>query len=222
MMQVQYPNGVPVQNVQDKILPALAKVKAKLQGVAKSTNNPFFKSKYADLNAHLDAVEPLLEENGLMLLQPVTTMYSQSGIENVVTSRIYHIESGQSIESSMKLVGGSDMQKMGSGVTYARRYTLGSLLSMQALDDDGEGIADRGSKDKPEKAQSKVAPAKEPVKEAARIVTSTPAAPVAKEEPKKEEAKPARPSFRRPAKPAAAPQPQAAAPADEAGHGDDI
>lgn len=116
----------------DKILPALAIVKTNLSGVKKGTKNTFFKSSYADLNAHLDVVETLLEENGLVLFQPVTN----SDVGNVVSSRVYHTESGQYVESSMKLIGENDMQKAGSAVTYARRYTLGSLLSMRAVDDD--------------------------------------------------------------------------------------
>lgn len=125
----------------DEILPALAKVKRKLQAVTKGSDNPFFKSKYADLNTHLDAVEPLLEENGLVLFQPV-----QAADANVVESIIVHSESGQFVSSSMKLVGETDMQKAGSGITYARRYTLGALLSMKAEDDDGEGSMNRGTK----------------------------------------------------------------------------
>lgn len=124
----------------DKLLPALVKVKAKLQGVTKGANNPFFKSKYADLNTYLDAVEPLLAENGLILLQPVSIDHMTG--RNTVSSLIMH-SSGQFIQSSMNLVGDVDMQKLGSGVTYARRYTLGSLLSMQAVDDDGEGAIGR-------------------------------------------------------------------------------
>lgn len=133
----------PLVSNTDKIYPALAKVKSELGAIVKSANNPFFKSKYADLNTHLDAVEPLLEKNGLVLLQPVVAGY---GAANVVYSQIIHVESGQSVSSSMSLVGETDMQKAGSGITYARRYTLGSLLSMKAEDDDGEGSMNRGAK----------------------------------------------------------------------------
>lgn len=136
----------------DKILPALLKVKLNLQAVSKTSDNPFFKSKYADLNTHLEAVEPLLHENGLLLSQPVTT--SESG--NVVKSIIYHAESGQSVESSMLLIGETDMQKAGSAVTYARRYTLGALLSMRAEDDDGEASLGRKNKNSTKKAPSKL------------------------------------------------------------------
>lgn len=141
----------PLLNNTSEIYPALAKVKSKLQAVIKGADNPFFKSKYADLNTHLDAVEPLLEENGLILLQPVLSY----GDANVVSSQIIHVASGQSVSSSMRLVGETDMQKAGSGITYARRYTLGSLLSMKAEDDDGEGSMSRGSKSTTKTASAK-------------------------------------------------------------------
>lgn len=126
----------------NEILPALAIVKAHLGKVVKGSSNPFFKSKYADLNTHLEAVEPVLAEYGLLLLQPV----NNTQLGNTVESRIIHVKSGQFVSSEMNLVGETDMQKAGSAVTYARRYTLGSLLSLQAIDDDGEGTLTRGKK----------------------------------------------------------------------------
>ncbi len=119
----------------DQILPALLKVKSELKAVTKGANNPFFKSKYADLNAYLEEVEPLLEKNGLILTQ--APQYNTMTNVNVVETRIYHAVSGQWIGGSMKLVGETDMQKAGSAITYGRRYVLGGLLSMQAVDDDG-------------------------------------------------------------------------------------
>lgn len=124
----------------DKILPALAQVKSKLTGVVKDGKNSFFKSTYADLNSHLEAAEPLLQENGLVLFQPV----NETSAGNIVSTRIYHVVSGQFIEASMKLIGENDMQKSGSAITYARRYTLGSLLGMKAVDDDAETSVGRG------------------------------------------------------------------------------
>lgn len=117
----------------DKILPAIANVKKELETVKKSANNPFYKSKYADLNTHLAEVEKLMDKNGLILLQPVEA-YPDA---NIVKTIIYHVGSGQSVSSSMKLVGETDMQKAGSAITYARRYSLSALLAMQAEDDDG-------------------------------------------------------------------------------------
>lgn len=117
----------------DKIIPALIKVKSKLKGVAKTSDNPYFKSKYADLNSYIEAVEDLLAENDLILLQP-------TGIDDqgtFVETSIVHT-SGQFISASMRLVlKTQDMQQAGAAVTYGRRFTLGSLLSMKAEDDDG-------------------------------------------------------------------------------------
>lgn len=133
----------------DKLLPKLAKVKANLNVLVKDANNPFFKSKYADLNQHLSEVEPKLNEQGLLLLQPCSYVLGK----NVVTSIIFDLESGQFIESSISIVGESKMQDSGGGVTYGRRYTLNALLVMTAEDDDGNTIsgktASKGSDKKP-------------------------------------------------------------------------
>jgi hypothetical protein len=130
------------QNV-DVILPALFKVKQQLKAVAKTSNNPYFKSRYADLNSHIDAVEDLLQENNLLLLQPTTV--DESG-GNYVTTRITEAKTGQFVESTIKLIGETDMQKVGSAITYGRRYTLGSLLSMKAEDDDGNLASGKSNK----------------------------------------------------------------------------
>jgi len=171
----------------NKVLPALKAVKSKLQAVAKKANNPFFKSKYADLNTYLEEVEPLLEEAGLVLMQPVVSIVTN----NMVVSRIYHVETGQYVESSMRLVGETDMQKAGSAVTYARRYTLGALLSMKAEDDDGNHAV--GKTDKPKTATTTTSSGGSSVSTSAPAITNAPITTAA------------RPSFRKPSKPAAAP-----------------
>jgi len=125
----------------DKILPALARVKDKLVGVTKGSDNPFYKSRYADLNTHLDEVEPLLKEEGLVLLQPPVATESTNTVESI----IMHIESGQYMGASVNLVGETDMQKAGSAITYGRRYTLGGLLAIKALDDDGNTATGKSS-----------------------------------------------------------------------------
>ncbi len=87
-------------------------------------------SKYADLNAILDAVEPVLLENGLLLVQPIHG--------NSVCTQIVDIDSDEILESCMDLPQGVTPQNMGSAITYYRRYTLQAALSLQAVDDDGE------------------------------------------------------------------------------------
>jgi hypothetical protein len=111
--------------------------KAKL-AIGKVTKNAqSHHSKYADLNAILDAVEPILLENGMILLQPIQG--------NSVCTQIIDIDSGDMLESCMDLPQGVNPQNMGSAITYYRRYTLQSALSLQAVDDDGE----KASKEEP-------------------------------------------------------------------------
>jgi len=111
------------------ILPAIFKVKGEMKTFTKGASNPYFDSTYVDLNALLEGVEPLLAANGMILLQPVNG--------NTVETVILH-SSGEFISSSMDMVlAKQDMQAAGSAVTYARRYSLQSLLGLKAVDDDG-------------------------------------------------------------------------------------
>lgn len=109
-------------------LQKLHNAKQSIKKVAKNAKNPHFKNNYADINALIEEVEPILLENRLLLLQPIEDGY--------VYSRIVDIDSGEICESCMKLPEITDPQKIGSAVTYYRRYTLQSLLSLQAVDDD--------------------------------------------------------------------------------------
>ncbi len=128
-------------NDSDKILPKLLKVKSELDSVMKKADNPFFRSKYADLNAHIDAVQPLLDKNKLILLQPTCRDARGSYVRTIIMDS----ESGQSVVSELDLIlTKNDMQALGSAVTYARRYTLGALLAMQAEDDDGNEASQTG------------------------------------------------------------------------------
>ena len=108
----------------------LLEAKKEIGKVAKNAKNPHFKNTYADVNALIEAVEPILLEKGLLLLQPI--------IDNHVVTRIIDVESGETIESALQLPTGLNPQQLGSAVTYFRRYTLQSLMSLQATDDDGQ------------------------------------------------------------------------------------
>jgi hypothetical protein len=107
----------------------LHRAKLAIGKVTKNANNPHFKKSYADLNAIIEAVEPILLENGLLLLQPIQG--------NSVCTQIIDIDSGVMVESCMELPAGMNPQQQGSAITYYRRYTLQSTLSLQAVDDDG-------------------------------------------------------------------------------------
>jgi hypothetical protein len=120
----------------------LLEVKKQIGTLSKQSKNPFFKSSYLDLNGLLDAVEPLLWEQGLLLLQPIQ--------DNKVYSVIIDSESGETLFlSEIQLPPITDPQKLGSCITYFRRYTLKSLLAISEEDDDGNKASKPTPKKKP-------------------------------------------------------------------------
>jgi len=124
--------------MKNSIYTKLHQAKQSIGKVAKNAKNPHFKNTYADLNALIEAVEPILLESGLILLQPL--------VENKVYTKIVDVESGEHLESFMELPTLQNPQAMGSAITYFRRYTLQSLMSLQAVDDDGQAAAQAAPK----------------------------------------------------------------------------
>ena len=107
----------------------LFEAKKEIGKISKDSTNPFFKSKYFDINALLEHVEPILQKHDLLILQPIKN--------GLVTTQIVDTENGAMVESEIALTNITDPQKRGSEITYYRRYTLQSLLGLQAEDDDG-------------------------------------------------------------------------------------
>ena len=118
----------------------LFEAKKEIGKISKDSTNPFFKSKYFDINGLLEHVEPILQKNGLLLLQPIKN--------GAVYTVIVDVESGDTIESQIELNSFSDPQKLGSAVTYYRRYTAQSLLGLQAEDDDGNKASNNTKSDR--------------------------------------------------------------------------
>ena len=108
------------------------------------TKNGTMNLVYADINAILEAVEPILLVNGLLLLQPIQN-------ESVCT-QIIDIDSGAMIESCMKLPATVQPKDMGSAITYYRRYTLQSALSLQSVDDDADKATKSAAQPKPKES----------------------------------------------------------------------
>jgi hypothetical protein len=119
----------------------LLDVQRELPAIKKGMDNPYFKSKYADINAYIEVVMPVLIKHGVVLLQPLTTL--PDGTPAVQT--ILTCETGERVESTCPLAKLTDPQKLGAYITYVRRYSIQSLLTLAAEDDDAEGFYDRGS-----------------------------------------------------------------------------
>ena len=111
---------------------ALVNFQATVSKVSKESKNPFFKSKYASLANILDTIQKPLSECGLAI--------TQFPDGDALTTLIIHAESGEWMESSyvMPVAKQNDPQAMGSAMTYARRYALGSILNLN-IDDDDDG-----------------------------------------------------------------------------------
>lgn len=111
-----------------KINQKLYELKKEIGAISKEETNPYFKSKYFDINGLIKHLDPLLDKHKLILLQPI--------LNGAVITEIRDLESEDCITSSLVLPTFDDPQKLGSCITYYRRYTLQSLLGLQAEDDD--------------------------------------------------------------------------------------
>lgn len=127
-----------------KIAPALVKAQKNMEAASKDSKNPFFKSKYADLNSIIDAAIPALNAEGIAVLQaPSVHVYPDNNV-SVIQTILLH-ESGEFIAGESEIVAAkaNDPQSAGSATTYARRYGLQAMVTLKAEDDDGEAAMNR-------------------------------------------------------------------------------
>lgn len=190
---------------------ALIKSQREMGAVTKASDNPYFKSKYADINDILDVVVPVLNNNGILVIQP--TSLDPAGNPAVETTLI-HVDSGEFMTSEplTMVLAKSDMQQLGAAITYGRRFSLQSFLGLRAEDDDGNTAT--GKKLPPQQQQPKptqptpTQKQPEPPKQEAAKPPTTNVAPKKPEPPKQQEQAKPKPSFRKPSdvKKEAAPQ----------------
>ena len=121
-----------------KIAAALVKAQKAFGPALKSSTNPHFKSRYADLAACVEAVMDGLNDNGIALIQRCSE--SDSG---VVVETVFVHESGETLDCGKLHVPAvkHDPQGYGSALTYARRYSLMAACGIAPEDDDGNAAA---------------------------------------------------------------------------------
>lgn len=99
----------------------------------KDSKNPHYGNTYVSLDAVLEAVLPRLSELDIVLTQTVGC--NDQG--PTLTTKLTHVPTGESVEDTMLLMlVKNDPQAQGSGITYARRYSLLTILSLTADEDD--------------------------------------------------------------------------------------
>lgn len=126
------------------IAAALALFQIKAEKIIKKAENPFFKSKYADLPSILDSIALPLQESGLVI--------SQFPDDDGLTTILMHPASGEflSAKGIMHPVK-SDPQSIGSAITYQRRYSLCAILGLNVDDDDDGNAASTPKAEQPTK-----------------------------------------------------------------------
>lgn len=117
-----------------KIFDALAKAQGVLEAATKDSTNPAFRSKYADLTSHVEAIRPAAKAHNLSVIQELTS--DDNGV--AVVTRICHA-SGEWVECGPLFIPATkhDAQGFGSACSYARRYALSAAFGTIADDDDG-------------------------------------------------------------------------------------
>lgn len=123
-----------------QIATALVKAQNQFGPALKTSTNPHFESRYADLSAVVEAVVDALNANGIYLMQQ--TAESSDG---VIVETLFLHESGESLSSGKLHVPASkqDPQGYGSALTYARRYSLMAACGIAPEDDDGNAASRR-------------------------------------------------------------------------------
>jgi len=121
-----------------QIATALVQAQKAFGPALKSSTNPHFKSRYADLAACVEAVMDGLNANGIALVQQLSECK-----DGVIVETIFLHESGETFNCGKLHIPAvkHDAQGYGSALTYARRYSLMSACGIAPEDDDGNAAS---------------------------------------------------------------------------------
>ncbi len=121
----------------NELAAAMAKMQGELESAAKSSENPFFKNKYADLATVWDVCRAPMSKNGLALMQQINYVNDKAMLLTTLTH-----SSGQWMRSIAPIITAKqDAQGMGAGLTYMRRYAMCAMLGITQDDDDGNSAS---------------------------------------------------------------------------------
>lgn len=131
------------EQVKSGLMVALAKARLEFGPIKKDSANPFFKSKYANLEAYIEATAPVLAKHGIVVAQDTRTTWEGAVPRVEVQTSLYHGETSEGLHGGWYpvLTSKGDAQGLGAGLTYARRYSYGAALCLAAEDDDGNAAS---------------------------------------------------------------------------------
>ena len=136
-----------------KLALALSKVQGVLKGAKKESENPFFKSKYADLESVWEAIRQPLADNELSVCQEMDYLVTENGTTTLLTTTLQH-SSGEWRSGTMPLfLKDLTAQAQGSAISYARRYCLSAMIGVHQTDDDAQEATNRQQEAAEKKSQ---------------------------------------------------------------------
>lgn len=113
---------------------AMTKAQAEMGGAVTDSDNPFWKSKYADLGSIIRVIKPPFKKHGLAYSQFPITSEDRIGVETVIVH-----SSGQFMSNEFTMrVPKADPQSAGGVISYCRRYALQAVCGVPSVDSDGE------------------------------------------------------------------------------------
>lgn len=139
----------------NELFTALAKAQDEMEIASKDSSNPFYKSKYADLQSVVGSSRPYLAKHGLSVIH----LLQQKDQSTYMVTQLSH-SSGQYVRSNVKLSPQKpDVQSLGSYITYMKRYCYAAIVGVvTGEDDDGEAAMDRTNGNGNGNGKSKVLP----------------------------------------------------------------
>jgi hypothetical protein len=126
-----------IEKATPELFTAMAQAQLEVENAAKSSNNPHFKSKYADLAEVLNTVRPVFAKHGLSIIQAPAF----DGARASVTTVVAHKSGGLIYSTASAVPAKTDAQGIGAVTTYLRRYGLAAMAGIAQEDDDGQSAA---------------------------------------------------------------------------------
>lgn len=129
------------------------KAQSEFPKLQKDGENPHFRSSFITLDNLLAKVLPVLNKNGLMMMQGVTTLDGQPALKTMITDGTDVVET-----TMLLMMKSNDPQGQGSAITYARRYSLMAILGLAAGEDDDGNAANEAENHRQEYERQKTSP----------------------------------------------------------------
>jgi hypothetical protein len=119
-----------------ELFAALAKAQSEMEVAGRKSENPYFKTKYADLSEIVRASRACLSRNGLSVIQQILPNNDGQSILHTILAH----SSGEWISSQMRIIPPkSDVQTLGSYITFLKRYSYAALIGVVSSEEDDDG-----------------------------------------------------------------------------------